>query len=298
MRRTTILLTLLVAMAMPAATAADAFPQRVDLPDNFAPEGIAIGRGHTFFTGSLSERGIWQGDLRSGEGDFLVEGGGPFVGMKVDPQNRLWVAGGPAGVGFLFDAATGAMLMTIQLAPAGEATFVNDVAVTGDAAWFTDSFRGVVYRVSLDGTSVAEIDPPAIPPSAPGVFRLNGIEATPNGNTLILVDSTAGALYTVDAASGEASPIDLGGATVTAGDGIVLHGRTLYVVRNAANRVAVVRLAPDLSSGVVVGEIAGEFDVPTTAARFGSSLYVVNARFGTTDPDPLPDPYWITRVDR
>jgi sugar lactone lactonase YvrE len=298
MRRTTILLTLLVTMAMPAATAADAFPQRLDLPDDFAPEGIAIGHGHTFYTGSLGVRGIWRGDLRSGEGSPLVASGGPFVGMKVDQQNRLWVAGGPVGNGYLFDAGTGALLRTIQLAPTGDASFVNDVVVTGEAAWFTDSFRGVVYRVSLDGTSVAEVDLTAIAPAAPGVFRLNGIAATPNGDTLIVVDSTAGALFAVDAASGNAAPIPLSGGTVTAGDGIVLHGRTLYVVRNAANLVAVVQLAPDLSSGTVVREITGDFDFPTTAALFGSSLYVVNARFGTTDPDPLPDPYWITRVNR
>jgi sugar lactone lactonase YvrE len=298
MRRTTILLALLVAMAMPAATAADAFPQRIDLPDDFAPEGIAIGRGHSFFSGSLSGQGIWRGDLRSGEGSPLVGSGGPFVGMKVDAQNRLWVAGGPVGNSYLLDAGTGALLRTIQLAPTGDASFVNDVVVTGDAAWFTDSFRGVLYRVSLDGTSVAEIDLTAIAPPAPGVFRLNGIAATRNGDTLIVVDSTAGALYAVDAASGDAAPIPLSGGTVTTGDGIVLHGRTLYVVRNAANLVAVVQLAPDLSSGAVVAEITGDFDVPTTAALFGSSLYVVNARFGTTDPDPLPDPYWITRVDR
>jgi sugar lactone lactonase YvrE len=297
-RRLTLLFALLLALATPAAGSATAFPNRIDLPDNFAPEGIAIGRGHTFFTGSLSLQGIWRGDLRSGEGAFLVEGGGPFVGMKADAQDRLWVAGGPAGTGYLFDAATGTSLATIPLAPAGEASFVNDVVVTGDAAYFTDSFRGVVYRVSLDGTSVSEVDLTAIAPAAPGVFRLNGIDATPNGDMLIIVDSTAGALYSVDAASGNAAPIDLGGATVTAGDGIVLHGQTLYVVRNAANLIAVVHLAPGRATGTVVGEIEGDFDVPTTAARFGSALYVVNARFGTTDPDPLPDPYWVTRVDR
>ena len=37
------------------------------------------------------------------------------------------------------------------------------------------------------------------------------------------------------------------------------------------------------------------FDVPTTAALARGSLWVVNARFGTT-PTPRT-PYWITRVD-
>jgi sugar lactone lactonase YvrE len=297
MRRLTFLLALLLALATPAVGIAAAFPDRLDLPDTFAPEGIAVGRGHTFFTGSLSGQGIWQGDLRTGEGSPLVEGGGPFAGMKVDTQNRLWAAGGPAGNGYLFDAATGTLLATVQLAPAGEATFVNDVVVTDDSAYFTDSFRGVVYRVSLDAASVSEIDLTSIAPPAPGVFRLNGIDATPNGDTLIVVDSTAGALYTVDASSGEAAPIDLGGASVASGDGILLHGRDLYVVRNFLNLVAVIELAPDLASGTLVDEITSpDFDVPTTAARFGSALYLVNARFGT-EVTPMTE-YWVTRIDR
>jgi hypothetical protein len=38
-----------------------------------------------------------------------------------------------------------------------------------------------------------------------------------------------------------------------------------------------------------------DFDVPTTIARLGRSLYLPNARFGTT-PTPTTE-YWITRVD-
>ena len=288
-------LALAMTLAVPALAAA--FPARIELPDGFAPEGIATGQGTTFFTGSLAGAGIWRGDYQSGTGDLLVDGGGPFVGMKVDAQDRLWVAGGPTGIGYLFDATSGTPLATIPLAPAGEASFVNDVVVTADAAFFTDSFRGVVYRVGLDAATVSEIDLTAIAPAAAGVFRLNGIEATPNGDTLIVVDSTAGALYTVDAASGDAAPIDLGDATVASGDGLLLHGRQLYVVRNFLNLVAVIELAPDLASGTLVDEITSpDFDVPTTAARFGSSLYLVNARFGT-EVTPMTD-YWVTRIDR
>jgi sugar lactone lactonase YvrE len=303
MRRLTVLFTLLLAVSAPAAAGAAAFPDRIDLPDNFAPEGIAIGRGTTFYTGSLSGQGIWRGDLRTGEGAPLVEGGGPFVGMKVDEANRLWVAGGPAGNGYVFDAGTGGdPLVVFQLAPPGEATFVNDVVVTGDAAWFTDSFRGVIYRVDIATGLISEVDLTELAPAEENVFRLNGIDATPNGRTLIAVNSTAGELYRIDASGDEVPTIEdvteiaMGGASV-AGDGILLAGRTLYAVRNQVH-VAVIDLSPDLSSGTLVDELTGEFDVPTTVARFGSSLYVVNARFGATNPDPAPDPYWVTRIDR
>jgi len=125
------------------------------------------------------------------------------------------------------------------------------------------------------------------------VFRLNGIDATPNGKTLVAVNSTDGELYRIDASSGAATEIELGESLHA--DGILLDGHTLYAVRNQGN-VAVVELANDLSSGTVVGQLTGNLDVPTTVARFGSSLYVVNARFGTTDEPPVP--YWVTRLDR
>ena len=59
--------------------------------------------------------------------------------------------------------------------------------------------------------------------------------------------------------------IDMGGASV-AGDGILLAGHTLFAVRNQ-DHVAVIDLAPDLSSGTIVDQLTGDFDVPTTVAR-------------------------------
>jgi hypothetical protein len=278
---------------------ARAFPDELGLPDGFAPEGIATGHGATFYTGSLSLAGIWRGDYRTGEGALLVDGGGPFVGMTVDARNRLWVAGGPVGAGYVFDADTGDGLATFAFTT--DASFVNDVVVTTDAAYFTDSFRGIIYRVSLaaDGKigAVTELDLTALAPAAPNVFRLNGIEATSNGKMLVAVNSTGGELYAIDVDDpAAATTIDLGGATVAAGDGLLLHGRTLYVVRNQLNVVAVIELAPDLVSGTVIEELTADgFDVPTTIARFGGDLYAVNARFGT--PVTPATAYWVTRVD-
>ena len=280
--------------AMAGSIQAAAFPDRLELPDGFMPEGIATGHGTTFYAGSLAGAGILRGDYRTGDSDPLVTEGGPFVGMKVDARDRLWVAGGPAGSGYVFDAETGDQLNFFQLAPPGEPSFVNDVVVTGDAAWFTDSFRGVIYRVDLGDGVISEVDLTALAPAEANVFRLNGIDATPNGKTLIAVNSTAGELYRIDVSTGAVSTIELGGETAH-GDGIMLVGRTLYVVRNQ-DHVAVFDLAPDLSSGTVVDQLTGDFDVPTTVSRFGSSLYVVNARFGTTDEPPIE--YWVTRVDR
>jgi sugar lactone lactonase YvrE len=116
-------------------------------------------------------------------------------------------------------------------------------------------------------------------------FNLNGIDATPNGKTLIAVQTNTGKLFRIDPATGVAQEISLGGESVPNGDGILLDGKTLYVVQNQLNRVAVIDLAPDLASGHVVTRLTDpDFDVPTTIDELGRRLYAVNARFGNPDP--------------
>jgi hypothetical protein len=112
------------------------------------------------------------------------------------------------------------------------------------------------------------------------------------------VNTVDGVLYKVRPGSGVAKRIDLGGATLLNGDGILLQGKTLYVVQNRMNKIAVVRLTNfDLDEGEVVDTITdSDFRVPTTIASFGDSLYAVNARFDTT---PTPDTeYEVVRVSR
>jgi hypothetical protein len=89
--------------------------------------------------------------------------------------------------------------------------------------------------------------------------------------------------------------IDLGGATVPNGDGVLLDGRTLYVVQNRLNQIAKIRLDRRLRSGRVVARITDtDFDVPTTIDEFGEKLYAVNARF-TTPPTPTTT-YSVVKV--
>ena len=135
--------------AGPSATAAESFPARIDLPPGFRPEGISIGPGTTFFVGSIPTGAIYRGDLRTGEGAVLSPGGAgsASIGLDLDEKGRLFVAGGPTGQARVVDRAVpGAVLHTRQLANT-PATFVNDVVVARDAAWFTDSVNQVLYRV-------------------------------------------------------------------------------------------------------------------------------------------------------
>ena len=300
MRRIALLL-VAGALVVPAALAQGSFPETIPLPNGFQPEGIAVGVGDTFYVGSIPTGAIYSGSLRTGTGRILVPAapGRAATGLKYD-RGRLWVSG--AGTGKAFVYVRGILSRELQLAdPPTGATFVNDVVVTKDAAFFTDSNRPELYRVAVSHRGA-----PGAVTSVPlggdyhhiaGKFNLNGIDATANGKQLVAVQSETGMLFVIDPNTGVAKAIDLGGATLPAGDGILLAGRTLYVVQNRLNKIAVVELSDDLLHGTVTREIRdSDFDVPTTIATFGPWLYAVNARFGTaTEPNPRYDVVQVRR---
>ena len=304
MRRLTLVLAAVIAALIPgaapaAAHSSDNFPDVIDLPNGFFPEGIAIANGQTFFTGSLVDGAIYRGDLRTGEGEVLAEGvpGQLAVGMDVDRRGRrLFVAGGPQGTARVYDTRSGELLDDVALG----AGFINDVIVTRRAAYFTNSFAPELYELPLDGRGNVDGPVRVIPLSGdfefvPGAFNANGIEAA-RPDTLIIVNSSIGALYTVDANTGEASVIDTEGAIVN-GDGLLLVGRTLYAVVGSLNQITELRLSHDLTTARVTDEITDDdFDVPTTVARKGRNLYAVNAKFGT--PPTPTTPYEVVKVRR
>ena len=297
MRRITLLTvwTAVVAILLAAPLgAAGQFPERIALPDGFRPEGIAIGKQATFYVGSIPTGAIYRGNLRTGEGSVFIPGasGRAAIGVELD-HGLLFVAGGGTGKGFVYSARTGDLLATHTFftPTAPGQTFVNDVAVARGGAYFTDSRRPFLYRVGEDGVT-------AIPLSGdivydPAVNNANGIEATPDGKTLIIVQSNTGKVFTVDPESGRADEIVLN-ENVERGDGLLLDGQTLYVVQNTFNKIAVIRLERDLASGTVTTHLTDlDFDVPTTIDEFGNRLYAVNARF-TTPPTPETD-YWVAQ---
>jgi sugar lactone lactonase YvrE len=305
-RRSLLVLLLFVLSAvMIAAAPLQAFPDLIPLPDGFQPEGIAVGKGSTFYVGSIPTGAVYSGDLRTGEGEVLVpaQSGRAAIGLKYDERTGLlFVAGGPTGFAYVYDGETGENVAEIQLTTGPR--FINDVIVTKDAAYFTNSQQPVIYRVSLENNGELPASPTVeeIPLTGdyvftPNAFNANGIAATPNGKTLIIVNSVDGVLYNVDPTTGVATRIDLDGDTLTNGDGILLQGKTLYVVQNRLNQIAVVELNSDFTEGTIVDTITHEsFDVPTTIARFGDSLYAVNARFGS--PPPIGTEDDIVRVPR
>ena len=282
-----LVLTLSLLIPLSAVVAQAVYPEVIPLFDGYQPEGIAVGYGHTFYTGSLNGGAVFRGDLRSGEVEMIAAPGARMsVGMSFDERSGLlFVAGGGTGAAYVFDGKTGEMVASYQLT--SPPTFVNDVIVTRQAAYFTDSFQKQLYVLPLGpgGSLPDPADVETLPLGdgfafTPGAFNANGIEASQDGSTLIVVNSSAASLFTVDPDTGEATAIDLGGDAVPNGDGLLLRGRTLYVVQNFLNQVAVVDLSPDFSEGEITGYLTSpHFRVPTTAAIFGDALYLVNARF-------------------
>ncbi len=235
---------------------ADSFPKTIPLPTGFAPEGITVGDGPTAYVGSLWDGSIYKADLRTGAGSTLVQGSlGELlaVGLDFDKRSKyLFVAGGLTGDGRVYDTKTGQLIDRLFFG----GLFTNDVVVTRKAAYFTDSLhsshlqspidrKGRCRRATLKLSCYTVTGEDADPVPGEIVINANGIVATANGRTLIVVNYATGVLYNVNPNSGFATRIDLGGVEVPWGDGLVLKGKTLYVVQNFQDQIAVVRMSPD-----------------------------------------------------
>lgn len=305
-RRLVPLLVLLFTVLAPGSALASSakVPSEIPLPAGFAPEDLARGGGSRFYVGSLAGAGIYTGDLRTGDGRILVPGqrGRTDAGLFVDHRNRLWVAGAAGGDVRVYDATSGEPLAHYQID--AEKAFTTDLVVTGDAAYVTDSNNPQMYVIPL-GTGQS------LPPSSavrtvpltgdisytdqPNAFNANGIVA--RGGRLLIGQLNTGLLFLVDPGTGRTRQVDLGGTTLFGADALTLQGHTLYVTQNIPERVAVVELNGDLSSGRVVQAVTDRrFDVPTSNTVYADGLYVLNSRVLT--PVSPTTPYSILRFDR
>lgn len=284
------------------AATGDFFPTEIPLPDGFQPEGIAIGLLPFAFFGSRVDGDIYRANLVTGQGTVFSQGPGtPSLGMKVDLLGRLFVAGGTGGDARVVNALTGSVIASYTFASAP--TFINDVVLTPGAAWFTDSLNPFLYKVPLGafGQLPGQSAVVRVPLSGDYVhvagFNANGIARTPDGSGLLIVQTATGLLFRVDPATGVATKVDLGGALLTNGDGLLQSGRTLFAVQNALNRVAVVKLNLVGTSGQITQTLTDpRLDVPTTVAAFLDRLYLPNARF-STPPTPTT-PYSAVAIPR
>ena len=302
LRRVVVSLVAVTAVASVAAPAVRADTADVIvLPGAMSAEGIAAGRGSTFYAGEIFTGDVYRGDIRRGTAELFIDApaGRQAAGMIVDQASGLLiVAGGFTGQGYFYDLDTGETVAVSQLA-APNASLINDVTLTKDGAWFTDTVAPRLYfvpigpRGAVGPSETLALSGPAA--DAADQFNLNGIRATPDGKTLIVAHTGNAELYTVDPDTGASSVI--AGVSVPNVDGILFEAGRLWAVQNFSNQISRWRLSPDLTSGVLEEVITSDdFQVPSTAARFGSRLAAVNAKFDTGFP-PTAGQHEVVIVD-
>ena len=266
------------------------FPAIINLPNGFYPEGIVLGNGNDLYAGSLYHGGIYKINLRTGSGAMIVpaQSNRIAVGLDFDTRTKyIFVAGGFDGHAYVYDAISGADVGAFQLTTTG---FINDVIITENAAYFTNSFAAEFYKLPLgiDGSLPAPGAAITIPLSGDFTmvegFNANGIVANDDGTKLIIGNSGSAALYSVNAATGVATTINVGGPVPT-NDGLVLRGNKLYVVQNFINQISVIKLNGSWDSGDVLHIITDpNYRIPATAAIKGNMIYAVNAKFDLAVP--------------
>ena len=283
--------------------------ERYVLPgEQVFPEGVAY-QSDTgdFYVGSTTDGTVFRGNVEGGpkEAEVFLEpesdGRTTAIGMEVDEEGRLFIAGGDTGRIFVYDTESADLVRRLDT-PDAEATFLNDVAVTPDGdTYFTDSMRPVLFRMPSSGDGVGEAEPwlnfEGTPAEYEEGFNLNGIDATEDGRYLVAVQSNTGELFRIDTESKEVVEIDLGGETLANGDGLLLDGRTVYVVRNEQALIVPVKLSGDYVSGEV-GEPFTDpsFAFPTTIAKTDGRLLVVNSQFDKQEGEPEL-PFTVSSVE-
>jgi sugar lactone lactonase YvrE len=283
--------------------------ERYVLPgEQVFPEGVAY-QSDTgdFYVGSTTDGTVFRGNVEGGpkEAEVFVEpeshGRTTAIGMEVDKEGRLFIAGGDTGRIFVYDTESADLVRRLDT-PDAESTFLNDVAVTPDGdVYLTDSMRPVLFRVTSTADGVSEAEPwlnfEGTPAEYEEGFNLNGIDATDDGRYLVAVQSNTGELFRIDTESKEVVEINLGGETLTNGDGLLLDGRTVYVVRNEQELIVPVELSGEYISGEV-GEPFTDpsFAFPTTLAKTDGRLLVVNSQFDKQEGEPEL-PFTVSSVE-
>lgn len=281
---------------------ADPRPDLYLLPQEaLYPEGIAAdNKSGNFYVSSVADGSIYRGNVRNEQAELFLPGGEDgrtqAAGLALD-DGLLYVVGGQTGKVFVYDTSSGDLVRSFDAQGAG---FLNDVTVnphSGDA-YITDSFAPILWRVPAEEVTgspqTGELEPwldlTGTPITYTEGFNLNGIVATRNGRNLLTIQSNTGNLYRIDTQTKQVTQVDLGGATLTGGDGLVLRGHTLYVVRNQ-EIITEVSLAGQFTSGRVSGSTSEpSLDFSTTGTLVRGRLLVVNSQFDEGGPAGGSDP--------
>ena len=290
------------------------------------PEGLAHdAQTDMLFTTSMLTGAVFR--AQAGRASFQsfsaagADGRVSSTGIKVDPERRrLFVCGGVTGAVWVREVESGALIgrFTNGLvdgppktsAPNAEVpSFVNDVALVGSDAYFTDSYEPMIYRLidaditagginaggrlepwlPLDGTPIRYQNGASVPTR----FNLNGIVATQDGRFLIVIQTNTGNLYRVDVVSREV--IEIAGSGNPGGDGLMAidQHHLLAVDMTHAPTMTLLRLSDEYDQYEVVGRYDAPGNVsPTASLVLADRLLLTESQISdvllTQRPEHLP----------
>jgi Cu-Zn family superoxide dismutase len=295
------------------AAAQSAGVSAINLPAAITfPEGIAYdAAADVAYTASAVTGAVARVNLKSGASEIIAPAGtllpagtpAPFpavLGMKLDANGRLWISGGATGRMWVLDTKTGKVLKSTQV-PNPSASLINDVILVGNAGYFTDTRTPTFWRIEAHGDHITDVEPWLSFANTPLQYdsgaNLNGIAATPDGTSIIVVQMGKGLLFRIDVASKAVTAIDTAGEDLSGADGLVLDGHTLYVVRQPVGEIATVTLSNDYAKGTVVHRFKDpSFVYPATAAKVGDHLLVVVTQFNTRGNNSQKTPFTFAHV--
>lgn len=273
------------------------------------PEGITVDSEGWIYVSSAVDGAVARMNSKgeaveiiAGANEILPAGNEIFpamLGKKIDELGRLWIMGGLTGKIFVIDKATGDLLAT--RAVSGERKALNDAVIMADAVYVTDTLQPILWKIARDGEEIGEpeawIDFTGTPLEYGPGRNLNGVAADEDGKYLIVIQMDKGLLFRIDIASREVTPVDIGEETVTNGDGLVIDGQTMYLVRQAETEIVTLRFAPDFASAQVVSRFTDPaLTWPATAVIAGDELLVVDTQFNRRASGDPVKPFSVVAI--
>jgi sugar lactone lactonase YvrE len=289
-------LTLVLAVAAPASAAT----RVIVLPGATSAEGITPAGGGDYYTGDLVAGTIFRENLGRGTAERFIEAppGAKAAGVDFDRRHGLlFVAGAVGGKAYVYDVRTKAKVADFTFGDP-QTSYVNDVVVTPQGAWFTDSYHPQLFFVPIAAGRLGA--PRTLPLTGPGAggspdnFFMNDIIATPSGDTLLVAATIPGKAYKINPVTGAST--EIAGVNAPNVVSLVLEGHRLWAVQ-LDDKITRWCLDGDLSHGTPAGTITDPlFDQPVSAAKVGNRLAVVNSHIYSGYPPTSPT-YEVLIVD-